>query len=103
MMQKIRNRISAQESRDRRKHYIETLEAENDDLKKENKALKDTIKQLKEENYLLLQKPDEMSTTQESANMSNPSNDNNKSNREEEPHISRQNLGSPGLNWKVGT
>ena len=36
MMQKIRNRISAQESRDRRKVYIDDLEKENSLLRQEN-------------------------------------------------------------------
>jgi len=90
MMQKIRNRISAQESRDRRKNYIEKLEAENNVIKNENTTLKEHIKQLKEENFALLEKVDQMSTTRECDSESNPSNDNPKPVREE-THISRQN------------
>lgn len=50
MMQKIRNRISAQESRDRRKIYIESIEQNNLELLNENYILKESIKKLKEEN-----------------------------------------------------
>jgi len=73
MMQKIRNRISAQESRDRRKNYIEKLEAENNVIKNENTTLKEHIKQLKEENFALLEKVDQMSTTRECDSESNVS------------------------------
>jgi len=88
MMQKIRNRISAQESRDRRKHYIEKLEAENDVIKNENKTLKELVKQLKEENFALLEKVDQMSTTRD---CDSESTSDNQKPAKQESHISRQN------------
>jgi len=44
MMQKIRNRISAQESRDRRKIYIESIEMDNNELRNDNVLMQETIK-----------------------------------------------------------
>ena len=50
MMQKIRNRISAQQSRDRRKEYIQNLERENQSLKLDNQRLKEKLqKQLQKQ------------------------------------------------------
>lgn len=46
VIQKLRNRISAQQSRDRKKQYLENLEKENQLLQEEIKALK----QIKQEN-----------------------------------------------------
>lgn len=53
MMQKIRNRISAQESRDRRKAQFQTLEDEKLVLKKENDSLKKRVNNLERENQAL--------------------------------------------------
>lgn len=47
--QKMRNRISAQMSRDRKKSYINILERQNADLRKENRNLKDELEALQDE------------------------------------------------------
>jgi hypothetical protein len=49
MIQMIRNRISAQNSRDRKKAYIATLERENADLREEKAKLLDRIAQFEKE------------------------------------------------------
>ena len=46
----IRNRISAQNSRDRKKVYVESLEKETEDAINENLLLKEQIEELKKEN-----------------------------------------------------
>lgn len=51
--QMIRNRISAQQSRDRKKAYVAQLEEENQEVKNQNAALKHKLKQLYEENLYL--------------------------------------------------
>jgi regulator of replication initiation timing len=53
MMQKIRNRISAQESRDRRKVQFSSLEEENIALTKENDQLKRKLSDLERKNHIL--------------------------------------------------
>ncbi len=53
MIQKIRNRMSAQRSRNRQKFKIERLVNENSFLKKENKKLKNMVRNLEEENNFL--------------------------------------------------
>ena len=53
IQQKLRNRISAQQSRDRKKAYTDQLEAENDQIHSENSALKYRIQQLETENKYL--------------------------------------------------
>lgn len=53
MKQVIRNRISAQQSRDRKKAYIKEIEAENDELKQQTINLKYKIQQLYRENQYL--------------------------------------------------
>jgi hypothetical protein len=73
MMQKIRNRISAQESRDRRKVYIEAMEAENKELMQENLGLREIISELKTKNKNLIQKFEELSTTKEGSSLENRS------------------------------
>jgi len=112
MMQKIRNRISAQESRDRRKVYIETIEQENKILKQENQVLRDTLKKIKNENTILkeereqiLKQKDQISTTQEETESIDNSNTDNTTAHQKQPNqsITRQRLGSPGMDWKVGT
>jgi len=110
MMQKIRNRISAQESRDRRKVYITELEYENLKLREENDFLKKKI--LKVENELL-KKNNENSTKVGESNCSNSNNSdtneayNNKSPSiekiEVEQNIYRARHTSPTLNWKAGS
>lgn len=71
LMQKIRNRISAQESRDRRKVYIESIEMENQYLREENESLKEQINKLQEENYNLLNgiKSDKIESELEGSNI----------------------------------
>lgn len=56
IQQKIRNRISAQQSRDRKKIYMETLENENHRLYLENESLKQEIMNLRFENQSLRNK-----------------------------------------------
>lgn len=50
LQQKIRNRVSAQQSRDRKKVYIGNLEQQNADLLSENTFLKQEVHYLKQEN-----------------------------------------------------
>jgi len=101
MMQKIRNRISAQESRDRRKVYIEAMEAENHQLAKENLDLRDMVSLLKQQNQNLMLKCEELSTTKEGSSIENHSE--HDSENIQETVIGRRNLPSPGMDWKVGT
>merc|ERR1712080_172307 len=109
MMQKIRNRISAQESRDRRKIYIETIEQENTILKQENSVLRETLKKIRSENIILTQEvqkqKDQISTTHEEIDSIDNSNTDNTAPPQRQPNqsITRQRLGSPGMDWKVGT
>lgn len=106
MMQKIRNRISAQESRDRRKVYIEAMEAENKELMVENLGLREIISDLKTKNKNLIQKFEELSTTNEAPSLENRSEHNTSPPNEytmEAEIITRQKLPSPGMDWKVGT
>lgn len=49
----IRNRESAQASRERQKHYVETLETQVDDLSSQNSHLFGQVKNLEQENELL--------------------------------------------------
>ncbi|CAG9315912.1 unnamed protein product [Blepharisma stoltei] len=51
--QMIRNRISAQQSRDRKKQYISLIEDENSQLKKQNSCLQHKVMQLQAENDYL--------------------------------------------------
>lgn len=108
-MQKIRNRISAQESRDRRKIYIETIEQENTILKQENSVLRETLKKIRSENIILTQEvqkqKDQISTTHEEIDSIDNSNTDNTAPPQRQPNqsITRQRLGSPGMDWKVGT
>ncbi|KRX06859.1 hypothetical protein PPERSA_11504 [Pseudocohnilembus persalinus] len=50
MLQKIRNRISAQNSRDRKKAYIQEIEAQNQQYLKQNTQLQQRVLQLIEQN-----------------------------------------------------
>ena len=52
----IRNRISAQNSRDKKKVYMQKLEAENQFVKEENSKLKQQLEQYLSENTLLKNK-----------------------------------------------
>lgn len=105
MMQKIRNRISAQESRDRRKLYIDQMIAENRELAQENLTLREMVSQLKTKNESLMQKCEELSTTKEGSSIENRSEHDSTPPTEgiDEPQIFRQKLPSPGMDWKVGT
>lgn len=53
LQQMVRNRISAQQSRDRKKVYLLQMESANDELKLENDQLRDRIKSLEQENQYL--------------------------------------------------
>lgn len=55
LQQKIRNRVSAQQSRDRKKIYIDCLQQQNSGLVEENLLLKEEILYLKQENQNLSQ------------------------------------------------
>jgi hypothetical protein len=48
MVQMLRNRISAQTSRDRKKYYVGTLEKENQELKVQNNKLRAKVKELED-------------------------------------------------------
>jgi len=56
LYQVVRNRISAQQSRDRKKAYVDQLEQEKRDLESRNLALEQKIARLKFENRLLKQR-----------------------------------------------
>lgn len=56
LYQIVRNRISAQQSRDRKKAYVDQLEQEKRDLESKNLALEQKIARLKFENRLLKQR-----------------------------------------------
>lgn len=53
MQQMVRNRISAQQSRDRKKVYLQQVEELNEDLRNENGKLQEKIAQLEQENQYL--------------------------------------------------
>lgn len=53
MKQVIRNRISAQQSRDRKKAYVKEIEQENNELKQQVSSLKRKLHLLKQENQYL--------------------------------------------------
>ena len=71
MMQKIRNRISAQESRDRRKVYIDSLETENRILIENNQLLKDKIEKLESEKLSLVLKSENAASTKAGESLDN--------------------------------
>ena len=56
LIQKIRNRMSAQRSRLRQKQLLKTLEEENKTLKTQNYSLESKLRKLEEENKFLLSK-----------------------------------------------
>lgn len=55
LIQKIRNRMSAQRSRLRQKQLLKTLEEENKSLKSQNKFLEQKLKKIEQENKFLSQ------------------------------------------------
>ena len=59
LMQKIRNRVSAQESRDRRKAQFSNMEKITNDLRKANESLKRRVSNLEMENQALRMKMSE--------------------------------------------
>lgn len=67
MLQMIRNRISAQNSRDRRKNLIETLENKQRELAEENLKLKNRVRQLEDMNAQLLKENQEFRKTMANA------------------------------------
>lgn len=66
LMQKIRNRVSAQESRDRKKHQFGNLQEKNFILEKENVNLKAEVEDLRKENKQLKRKLEEFMKKQPS-------------------------------------
>lgn len=74
MMIKIRNRVSAQESRDRKKDHIDNLESENLDLLMKNQNLLEYIRKLEAEKAELLNKNNSNNaSTQNSTDHKSPS------------------------------
>ena len=69
MQQMVRNRISAQQSRDRKKVYIQEIEAVNDDLVAENSQLREKIAGLEQENQYLRSQLERYMTTPGSPSM----------------------------------
>ena len=67
MQQMVRNRISAQQSRDRKKVYVQQIEAVNDDLVAENGQLREKIASLEHENQYLRSQLERYMTTPESS------------------------------------
>lgn len=63
MQQMVRNRISAQQSRDRKKVYLQQIEAVNDDLMAENGQLREKIAGLEQENQYLRSQLERYMTT----------------------------------------
>lgn len=108
-MQKIRNRISAQESRDRRKVYIDSLETENRILIENNQLLKDKIEKLESEKLSLVLKSENAASTKAGESLDNitvTDDDNCLQSPEscDDEHITRSRINSSsGLDWKVGT
>lgn len=68
LMQKIRNRVSAQESRDRKKMQMGSLAEKNFILEKDNANLRAEVEELKNENKMLRKKLDEASSTKSNSN-----------------------------------
>jgi len=55
-MRQIRNRKSAQESRDKKRQYVETLEQANVELKSENDELRKRLKRIEDDHVFLMDK-----------------------------------------------
>jgi len=77
MMQKIRNRISAQESRDRKKAQFCDLADKNFVLEKENASLKAEVDSLRKENKELRRKVEELSKPSSKSNSTKPESESN--------------------------
>lgn len=70
LQQMIRNRISAQQSRDRKKHYVSIIEDENSQLKSQNENLKLLIFQFETENRILKKRLAKINVPDQSINFS---------------------------------
>lgn len=91
LMQKIRNRVSAQESRDRKKMQMGSLAEKNFILEKENASLKAEVEELKRENKVLRKKLDEAGSTK-SNSRSNGKEDSESTNVEKSNYTSDVNI-----------